>query len=208
MFIICFPFAHDYIVDDVHFKTWHPWGAAIFPPLLIFHWEAGADILLDSGPVANATPFLHHTLARPDVFAGSAIASVPVTLKTAWEAFGVWGARMLMGVYAQDVGGLVCCAGIPIQYPYILAMLTEVLCGVAASSTSDFREQGSSLRLLEEQNLWCQSSNSLYMKEIVTYLFDLIWLILVVCTWMYDVVVFAPCTHLDPESPLSKSTLI
>ncbi len=98
MFIICFPFAHDYIVDDVHFKTWHPWGAAIFPPLLIFHWEAGADILLDSGPIANATPFLHHTLARPDVFAGSAIASVPVTLKTAWEAFGVWGARMLMGV--------------------------------------------------------------------------------------------------------------
>eukprot|EP00434_Breviolum_minutum_P004509 symbB.v1.2.003976.t1/scaffold170.1/size288889/22 len=88
-------------------------GASIFPPLLIFHWEAGADILLDSGPIANATPFLHHTLARPDVFAGSAIASVPVTLKTAWE----------------------------------------VLCGVAASSTSDFREQGSSLRLLEEQNL-------------------------------------------------------
>lgn len=81
-------------------------GASIFPPLLIFHWEAGADILLDSGPIANATPFLHHTLARPDVFAGSAIASVPVTLKTAWE----------------------------------------VLCGVAASSTSDFREQGSSLR--------------------------------------------------------------
>lgn len=34
-----------------------------------------------------------------------------------------------------------------------LAMSTEVLCGVAASSTSDFREQGSSLRLLEEQSL-------------------------------------------------------
>lgn len=80
-------------------------GARDFPPLLIFHWEAGADVLLDlDGPVA--TPFLHQMLSRPDVFAGSAIASVPVTLKTAWE----------------------------------------VLCGVPASSTSDFREQGSHLR--------------------------------------------------------------
>ena len=60
-------------------------GARDFPPLLIFHWEAGADVLLDlDGPVA--TPFLHQMLSRPDVFAGSAIASVPVTLKTAWEA--------------------------------------------------------------------------------------------------------------------------
>ena len=55
-----------------------------FPPLLVFHWEAGADLLLEA-EMANATPFLHETLARPDVFAGSAIASVPVTLKTAWE---------------------------------------------------------------------------------------------------------------------------
>ena len=64
-------------------------GARDFPPLLIFHWEAGADVLLDDldgGAVANATPFLHQMLSRPDVFAGSAIASVPVTLKTAWEA--------------------------------------------------------------------------------------------------------------------------
>ena len=107
---------------------------------------------MDSGPIANATPFLHHTLARPDVFAGSAIASVPVTLKTAWEAFAGMGCKNADAVL-QDVRGLVCCAGIPASPYNILAMLTEVLCGVAASSTSDFREQGSSLRLLEEQNL-------------------------------------------------------
>eukprot|EP00435_Cladocopium_sp_Y103_P043966 s1417_g12.t1 len=97
---------------DLGFPTFLPLrtaGARDFPPLLIFHWEAGADLLLDDldgGPVANATPFLHQTLSRPDVFAGSAIASVPVTLKTAWE----------------------------------------VLCGVPASLTSDFREQSSHLR--------------------------------------------------------------
>lgn len=55
------------------------------PPVLIFHWEAAADVLLEPW-AANATPFLHRTLQRQDVFAGSAVAAVPVTLKTAWEA--------------------------------------------------------------------------------------------------------------------------
>ncbi|OLP89157.1 hypothetical protein AK812_SmicGene29400 [Symbiodinium microadriaticum] len=56
-------------------------ATTFFPPILLFHWEAGADILLDRSN-ASATPYLR----RPDVFSGSAIAGVPVTLKTAWEA--------------------------------------------------------------------------------------------------------------------------
>eukprot|EP00913_Durusdinium_trenchii_P010057 g9437.t1 len=78
-----------------------PWAAKLllavgcglsssFPPLLIFHWEAAADVLLEASLAANATPFLHQTLARPDVISGSAIAGVPVTLKTAWEAQSDW----------------------------------------------------------------------------------------------------------------------
>ena len=46
------------------------------------------DFPLPQAAAANATPFLHHTLLRPDVFSGSAIAGVPVTLKTAWEVRG------------------------------------------------------------------------------------------------------------------------
>lgn len=44
---------------------------------------------------ANATPFLHQTLARPDVISGSAIAGVPVMLKTAWEAQSDWSKEVL-----------------------------------------------------------------------------------------------------------------
>lgn len=80
-------------------------ATTFFPPILLFHWEAGADILLDRSN-ASATPYLRRLVQRPDVFSGSAIAGVPVTLKTAWE----------------------------------------VLCGLPASSTADFREQGSGLR--------------------------------------------------------------
>ncbi|CAJ1404654.1 unnamed protein product [Effrenium voratum] len=59
-------------------------GPPVFPPLLIFHWEAGADVLLDAAN-GNATPYLQRLLKRPDVFSGSAVTGVPVTLKTAWE---------------------------------------------------------------------------------------------------------------------------
>ncbi|CAE7306217.1 KDM1B [Symbiodinium sp. CCMP2456] len=60
-------------------------ATTFFPPILLFHWEAGADILLDRSN-ASATPYLRRLVQRPDVFSGSAIAGVPVTLKTAWEA--------------------------------------------------------------------------------------------------------------------------
>ncbi|CAE8666408.1 unnamed protein product, partial [Polarella glacialis] len=56
----------------------------IFPPVLLFHWEAGKDTLL-SKTNASATPYLRRLVERPDVVAGSATVSMPITLKSAWE---------------------------------------------------------------------------------------------------------------------------
>lgn len=62
-----------------------------YPPLLIFHWEAGMAALLERALATNVTedsplPFLRSLADRGDVLLHSAFVTVPMTLKSAWEA--------------------------------------------------------------------------------------------------------------------------
>eukprot|EP00445_Apocalathium_hangoei_P017506 CAMPEP_0203902414 /NCGR_PEP_ID=MMETSP0359-20131031/44476_1 /ASSEMBLY_ACC=CAM_ASM_000338 /TAXON_ID=268821 /ORGANISM="Scrippsiella Hangoei, Strain SHTV-5" /LENGTH=725 /DNA_ID=CAMNT_0050826261 /DNA_START=32 /DNA_END=2209 /DNA_ORIENTATION=- len=64
-----------------------------YPPLLLYHWEAGSANLLEhalawnsSGSGGrNAAPFLRSIADQEDAIVSKAFATVPMTLKSAWE---------------------------------------------------------------------------------------------------------------------------
>lgn len=57
---------------------------AQYPPLLLYHWEAGsADLLYNQS--SRAVPYLRRVADRADVVATQAVVSMPMTLKSAWE---------------------------------------------------------------------------------------------------------------------------
>ena len=81
---------------------------------------------------------------RPDVFSGSAIAGVPVTLKTAWEARTGQNAPRVLSRKLKTLRESPCTEPLRAEHGVLLSL--KVLCGLPASSTADFREQGSGLR--------------------------------------------------------------